>query len=203
MRTVHETEALRPSDPVPRALASAPKPQRLKLIVSSKPPNNNDERAIGSGDADVDDDATICTTSDVDPDMLPALPFEYPPDMKFTNDELSMRPEQLFKLIRRQLHWAEEDGMRLQREIKTLEEKRKKEWQAKELVLANVMEAELANAISRGVDLDSVISLKDDLPHPMLPISGETPYYRIVEPEPIDEELEKNGGPRAQETAGL
>lgn len=61
--------------------------------------------------------------------------------------------------------------------------KRKKEWQAKELVLANVMESELATAVSKDKDHEKVIALKDDLPHPMLPIVGETPWYRVPRPE--------------------
>lgn len=193
MRTVHGTEALRPSDPVPRNHSAAPpKPQRLKLIVNSKPPPS-DERGGGSGDADIDDDATICTTTDIDPDTLPALPFEYPPDVKFTDEELSMRPDQLFKLLRRRIHWSEEDGSELRDELEALEAKRKEEWQAKELVLANVMEAELANAVNCGVDIDKVMSLKDDLPHPMLPISGQTPWFRIVEPEARSQMPETDG----------
>lgn len=194
MRTVHETEALRPSDPVSRNHPLAPaKPQRLKLIVNSKPPPS-DERG-GSGDADVDDDATICTTTDIDPETLPALPFEYPPDVKFTDEELSMRPDHLFKLLRRKIHWAEADGSELRDELEALEAKRKEEWQAKELVLANVMEAELAKAVDCEVDIDidRVMKLKDDLPHPMLPITGETPWFRIVEPEPRNPVPEMDG----------
>ncbi len=91
-----------------------------------------------------------------------------------------MRPDQLFALLRRRVHWAEDEGAKLREELEALEAKRKEEWQAKELVLANVMEAELANAFQHcGADMNSVLSLKEDLPHPMLPIEGQTPWYRI------------------------
>ncbi len=184
MRTVHETEALRPSDPIPRNHSAAQvKPQRLKLIVNSRPPN--DEQ--GNGDGDVDDDATIYSTTDIDPEAPPPLPFEYPLDVHFTEEELSMPPDHLFKLLRRQVHWAEEDGSELRLEIEALQGKRKDEWQAKELVLANLMEAELATAVDKGEDHDKVMALKDDLPHPMLPMSGATPWYRIPQPEAAEE----------------
>lgn len=201
MRTVHGIDYDTPSDPIPRNHSSAPsKTQRLKLYVKSKPPQNNG-RGGGSGDAEVDDDATICTGTDVDADPLPALPFDYPPDLGFTKEELAMRPDQLFRLVRRQLHWTEEENKALCEEVKMLIIKRKKEWQAKELILANMMEAELATAVHHGVDIGQVINLKDDLPYPMLPMSGPTPWYRIVDSEARDEAPDGgNGGDRASAT---
>lgn len=186
MRTVHETEALRPSDPVPRNHPTVPsKPQRLKLIVNSKPPLDSNSRGGDSRNTSIDDDATICTNTSLDPDPIPpsSVPFEYPPDVQFTSEELSMRPDQLFALLRRRVHWAEDDGAELREELEALEAKRKEEWQAKELVLANVMEAELAHAVHCNVDMENVINLKDDLPHPMLPMQGQTPWYRIPDGE--------------------
>lgn len=90
-----------------------------------------------------------------------------------------MRSDQLFALLRRRVRWAEDDGAELRDDLEALEAKRKEEWQAKELVLANVMEAELAKAVESGVDIEQhIMSLKDDLPHPMLPIEGQIPWYR-------------------------
>lgn len=179
MRTVHETEALRPSDPVPRNHSAAQaKPQRLKLIMNRKPPAG--ERSNGDG-ADVDDDATIYTNTDADGDAQSSLPFEYPPDIQFTEEELAMSPSELFRLLRRQVYWSEEENQELRDEVEALEARRKEEWQAKELVLANVMEAELAKAMELDTNgnYETVMKLKDDLPHPMLPMSGATPWYRI------------------------
>lgn len=188
MRTVHETEALRPSDPVPKNHAGISfKPQRLKLIVNSKPPHS-DSRGAESGDASVDDDATIGATSDINPDTFPALPFEYPPDIHFIEDELSMRPDELYKLLRRQVHWAQEEGSELRREAEALEKKRKEMWQAKELVLANLMEAELALALEWGADHDKVCKMTEDLPQTVLPISGRTPWYRVEDKNAEDKE---------------
>lgn len=184
MRTVHETEALRPSDPVPKNHSGTTfKPQRLKLIVNSKPPHN-DGRGVDSAEASIDDDATIGATSDVYPDTFPAVPFEYPPDIHFAEDELLMRPDELFKLLRRQAHWAQQEGSELRKEIEGLEKKRKETWQAKELVLVNFMEAELSHAVELcGADKDEVSKMGEELlPYPMLPITGQTPWYRIEHP---------------------
>ena len=174
MRTVHETEALRPSDPVPKNYSSIPpKPQRLKLIVNSKP------REEGNGDNEVDDEATVYSNTDAEDEVLPAAPFEYPADVQFTEEELEKSPDRLFKLLRRQIHWSEEDGSDLQDEIRSLEAKRKKEWIAKELVLANLMEAEIATAHDKGEHPEIVQKLAEDLPYPMLPIPGPLPWYRF------------------------
>lgn len=181
MRTVHETEALRPSDPVPKHHSAAlQKPQRIKLICSNKPPPQ--QRQPGDGPNADDDNNNDPTHNHPDTDMdshtLP--PFEYPDDVHFTADELALPPDQLFRLLRRQVHWAEGETRDLREETEALERTRKEEWCAKELVLANVMEAELASAMERGTPLETILRLKDDLPHPMLSMEGETPWYRIL-----------------------
>ena len=156
------------------------KPQRLKLFVSSKPPDSDQAHRDGTS---ANSPTPTYHNTELELDSLPPPPFEYPPDIHFSEEELAMPPDQLFRLLRRQVHWAEEDNQELRDEIEALEAKRKEEWQAKELVLANVMEAELANAVSRGENMEKILRLKDDLPHPMLPITGQVPWYRIVEPE--------------------
>jgi len=188
MRTVHETEALRPSDPVPKNYSSIPpKPQRLKLIVNCKPRDQPE----GNDDTEVDDQATVYN-SDQDIDDHPAAPFEYPPELQFTEKELAMPTNQLYRLLRRQHHWAEEESAELLDEVQALEAKKRQEWTQKELVLANVMEAELANAHDKGGNVQHHLL---DLPQPILPIVGrEQPWYRVLaapveEPPPIEGEV--------------
>ena len=161
MRTVHETEALRPSDPIPRNHSAAQlKPQRLKLIVNAKPPESNLDA--------VDQDSTNYTA-----------PSGYPADIQFTEEELALPPSQLFRLLRRQLHWSEEEGRELKDEVQALEVKRKEEWQAKELILTNVAECELAKAVEKGCDHEKIMGLISEfLPPIMLPIRGAEPWYR-------------------------
>lgn len=128
----------------------------------------------------MDDDATIYSNTDAENEGLPAAPFEYPADVQFAEEELEMPPDRLFKLLRRQIHWSGEDGSDLQDEIRSLEAKRKEEWIAKELVLANIMEAEIATAHDKGEHPETVQQLAEDLPLPMLPISGPLPWYRYA-----------------------
>jgi len=170
MRTVHETEALRPSDPVPRNYSSTHfKPQRLKLIINSKPPN--------ASDPEIDDDATIYDNSDVD--NADAAPFEYPSDIQFSAEEIAMPPDELYRQLRREVRWSEQDGIELQNEVKVLEAKEKEEWMAKELVLTNLMEAELAVAHRKGASQMTIEKHMQDLPLAPLPLSGtEVPWYR-------------------------
>ena len=194
MRTVHETEALRPSDPVPKNYSSLPnKPQRLKLIVNAKPRSHTEV----NDETELDDEATVYNT-DNEMERLPAAPFAYPSDIQFTDEELSMPPDQLYRLLRRQVHWSEEDGVEMREEVATLEVKRKNEWLAKELLLANVMEAELANAHDRGEPYDNIQIHLKDLPQPILPMEGVQPWYRssIEEPVPMEAEQMQPEGQR-------
>ena len=177
---MHETEALKPSDPVPKNYTSIPpKPQRLKLIVNSKPRS----QAEANEDTEIDEEATIYNPDD-DTEALTTIPFTYPPDVQLTEEEISMPPDQLFRLLRRQCHWSETDGVDLREEVTALEAKKREEWLEKELVLANVMEAELANAHDKGEPPENIQAHLMDLPQPILPMDGPQPWYRIrVEPE--------------------
>ena len=182
MRTVHETEALRPSDPVPRNYNSSHfKPQRLKLTL--KPPP-----AVAGEKTDVDSNATLSPpptdgAATIPDEDSPALDFEDTSDDMFTKEELAMPADKLFSLLRRQLAWSEEEGERLKAEVEEAETKRWKEWQAKELVLTNLMEAELATAHSKGEDAIKVIRIvHEDLPGEPLPLKGfPQPWYRRVD----------------------
>lgn len=145
MRTVHETEALRPSDPVPKhhnpplsALATpAGKLQRIKLKLSGPPKDEADQ--YGGGDTTtttVNEDGTEAE----DPD---ALVPEYGPELGFDEHELSLRPYDLYRLLRRQIHWAEQESARLRREWETIEPQRKRAWQEKEAIFDDLIEAEV------------------------------------------------------------
>ena len=191
MRTVHETEALRPSDPVPRHHSAAgQKPQRLKLILNSKPPGGSSNSADDNIERDLTMSPHSSVNGDVATDNLPPLPFEYPADIAFTESELDMRPDQLFRLLRRQLAWSERDGRTLGEEVKVLEKKRRDEWTAKELVLANLMEAEAAAAVghANGESERNIMRIvQEDLPGTPLPLRGEVPWYRALSEERVVE----------------
>ncbi|KAL8945653.1 MAG: hypothetical protein Q9222_007837 [Ikaeria aurantiellina] len=185
LRTVHETDNLKPSDPIPRSHSSHQKPQRLKLVFNSKPPSAENNDSHSSPHPNEADERDIADLED-DDDTLPRTrsPSPMPEDLNFTEEELVMPPSQLFRLLRRQVHWAEQEGTALTSENEALDKKREEEWQRKELVLANLMEAELSWAALNGEDGAEIAKWQEDLPFPMLPIVGPTPWYRQTPPYP-------------------
>lgn len=132
MRIVHETEALRPSDPTPRSiLPKSMQPQgsksssRLKIIIK-----NQGARGSDGGQSPAPrrghDGLTPLTVDD-----------------GFTLDELALGTKELWRLLRRQAHWADEEAESLKQEIETMNEIRDKEWLEKEILLDQVINNEM------------------------------------------------------------
>ncbi|TID21490.1 Zinc finger C2H2-type protein [Venturia nashicola] len=172
MRTVHETEALRPSDPVPKHHSSNPqnKSQRVRLTFKGL----GEKAAAGAAngyETPIKPEAPMSNASApaspmTGPTIGPAGDFEYehnniihlpapigssqeytihfPEDVKFTDEELSLPPPQLIRLLKSQLQWAQQDGEVLRKEVEELDARRRREWTAKELALENTTEADLA-----------------------------------------------------------
>jgi len=199
MRTVHETEALRPSDPVPKHHSShALKVQgsggRIKLVFSkgangvgdneksnTSTPGPNNQQA----DGDYDNHVTyVPGPSGNDDDWE----VQYPSDIQFTEDELALPPDQLFRLLRRQLHWAQQESTSLKQSIEELEVQRKSAFFDKELVLENVLEAESViigiKGIPSGPDGAYVRSrIREDIkPAKLLDLQGDKPWWREEDP---------------------
>ncbi len=161
MRTVHETEALRPSDPIPKNHSGPPtRPQRLKLILSAKPPEDTaepeedesssvEEEPNHDQNHDENHDAPTATSS-LDALAAAAARMQhaqatFPPELGFTDVEMAMPPKSLYRLLRRQLHWAEEESAKLKAEVEALEKQHQEEWILKELALEQTLETELAH----------------------------------------------------------
>lgn len=133
MRTVHETEALRPSDPVPKGLQSggaAGKTPKLKIIIRTP-----QSHAAGQDDAvedghSGDDNSTEHLTQLTEKDG-------------FTQRELDMEWQKLHAVCRSQLQWAQEDNETLRRECEKWEEVVKKAWLEKEVLLDQTIKSEL------------------------------------------------------------
>ena len=166
MRTVHETEALRPSDPIPKSHSNPPnRNQRLKLILSARPSGSQ-----------LNGDRYDLAELDVDP-LDPLDSGEHQSKTNGTTIEPSLSIKEQYRLLRRQIHWAEEETEELKAEVDALEKRRKEEWVEKELVLNNVLEAELHYHTRKkggAPDKEKV----DVLPSGYLPLSGPTPWYR-------------------------
>ena len=163
MRTVHETEALRPSDPVPKNHSHPPnKVPRLKLILSAKPPdgpppggrNVGGEELSPSAEESAPHHAKGHDLGPLDTVQLNALaaaaarmqPAQeiYPAELGFTEQEMAMAPRALSHQLRREYQRLEADRDELQTEMERLERRHKKEWMLKELLLENNLEEELA-----------------------------------------------------------
>jgi hypothetical protein len=168
MRTVHETEALRPSDPIPKSYSHPPnRNQRLKLILSARPSDqqlNGDDFEHEFGHADLDHLESL----DSDGQAV---------NTNGANVEPPWPAKEQYRLLRRQIHWAEGETEELKAEVEALEKLRKEEWIEKELVFNNVLEAELHHHTrKRGGAPDK--QKVDVLPSGYLPLSGPTPWYR-------------------------
>lgn len=84
----------------------------------------------------------------------------FPPELGFTAEEEARGPQELWRLLRRQLHWAEEEADALKRQCEMMEEMRKKEWLEKEILLDQTMK----NEISWHVRRSEVLAGRADLP---------------------------------------
>lgn len=130
MRTVHETEALRPSDPVPKSMqGGAGKSKNLKIII--KTPQSH---AAGHDDAVDDGSAGDDSSGDI---FTPLTQ-----DQGFTSKELGMPLDRLARLCRLQVKWAEQEGEQLRDECRQWEELYKQEWLEKEVLLDQVVHSE-------------------------------------------------------------
>ncbi|KAK4193306.1 hypothetical protein QBC35DRAFT_446451 [Podospora australis] len=142
MRTVHQTEDLRPSDPVSKAHHSAGvagKTSKALRIVIKTPQSH----AAGQDDV-VDDDTSRDGSSD---DLFTHLDKEH-----FTDEELDMPIQRLYKMLRAEVRWAENEGEVLRDECKKYEEMYKQEWLEKEVALEQVKRSEQAyNARKKAV----------------------------------------------------
>ena len=175
MRTVHETEALRPSDPVTKHHSSNPsnKFQRIKLVLSAgvkgsserqgstpaspsslHPPAQHPGHNNSGGDADHANN-NVTYIQDLASPGAPTM-VQFPPDLSFTPTELSLPADALFHSLRRTLQYATEEGERLRHEAELLEKERKQEWERKEVLVENYMEMQLLTSkrarLERGDD---------------------------------------------------
>jgi hypothetical protein len=139
MRTVHETEALRPSDPIPKSMQPHVKNgTRLKLVIKQPHDSENQSQSPGAGR-----DSSLYPEF---PNLKTTLDGEnvtnFSTELGFTLEELALGPKELYRLLRRQLHWAEEESDALRRECEMIEAIRKKEWLEKEILLDQVIKNE-------------------------------------------------------------
>ena len=137
MRSVHETEAVRLADSIAKSQSflssssSGPgKFPRLKLKFSQPPKESSSTDEPGEIDE-------ITRQSDaVDAEFVSRA-------LGFDEHELSLPLDYLFRLLRKQLTWAEQETERLNREWEVIMEGRRAAWKQKEAILEKVIHTEL------------------------------------------------------------
>ena len=138
MRSVHETDTLRPSDSKTNAVLGnvagtpASKLQRIRLKLSHPPKEPG---------AESEPHESILSTSAAD-DEDSTMP-EYGPELGFDDHELAMHPQDLYRLLRRQINWAEKESAQLRAEWDDIRPKREQSWLEKEAVFDDVIDGEL------------------------------------------------------------
>ncbi|ODA79617.1 hypothetical protein RJ55_05211 [Drechmeria coniospora] len=158
MRTVHETEALRPSDPVPKSMQSGPTGRSGKLKIIIKTPQSH-----GAGQEDGADGSV--NGEDLNAEYFTALTSDI-----FSADELAFPVDKLYRKCYWESKWADDVGETLRKECKEWEEIYYKEWLEKEVMLTQVIKNEVdwhdrRQAILSGkvdVQISGAINGQDD-----------------------------------------
>lgn len=184
MRTVHEPEQLKGDAALP-----SKKPVKLKITNGTSLRPAPDE----SGPTHDEDGNPVTPSGDNDNIKYipahhpitgqPGFMITYPPDIHFTSWESSVPANQLMRLLRRQLHWAEKEGAALKEELAELERIRKEEYGLKDILLEGVLEAELSrgeqDGLLRGLDENVRQRMQADVePAKQIEWKGGTPAWR-------------------------
>ncbi|USW48114.1 Putative Zinc finger C2H2-type [Septoria linicola] len=195
MRTVHEPEPARGS-------AAEAAPATAKGKASLKLKSNGGPKGISAQDMGptLDEDGNLVEPSPANDNITyipahhpitgqPGFMIHYPPDIHFTAWESSITADQLMRLLRRQVHWAEKEGQALKSQVDSLEQQKRDEWQLKEILLEGAMEAELEQAeqdqILRNVDSRVKEAMEKDIePAKQLQWSKGQPRWRM-KPAPL------------------
>lgn len=143
MRTVHETEALRPSDPIPKNHTGGPlgagvggngNLKRIKLVFGQK--EKISRPGLGTGElpplpASRPANGTTnghAAEIETDIDSVPFGPLDdpsyYPDEMRHacSDYELTLPPSQLYQVLRRQLRWAQRESEQLTQQLNDLQD---------------------------------------------------------------------------------
>lgn len=142
MRSVHEAETVRPSDTKAtsgaiNSVAGTPasKLQRIRLKLSQPKETGNEP------DQPHDPIVPVPTGSETDLDDT-TMP-EFGPELDFDEHELAMHPHDLYRVLRRQIHWAEKESARLRTEWDGLRPQRERAWLEKEAIFEDLIHGEL------------------------------------------------------------
>jgi len=173
MRTVHENEAPKTLEhysknphaalaekpeketgtpmrgtPIPAQPSIVKPPQKLKLLLN---PSRSSVSSVPHANGAAPGTIYTGDITPLSPESRDTTFGPLPVDLGFTADEASMSRHDLFRLLRRQVHWAEQNARSLNSSLSTLESMRKTEFLAKELALENALEGAYAAAERKGL----------------------------------------------------
>lgn len=161
MRTVHEPEAAKGAgaEPAPTTTAKGKSGKGKLTNGSAKAAPAAQEQGLGPTH---DEDGNEVDPSPVNDNITyipahhpitgqPGFMIHYPPDIHFTAWESAISADQLMRLLRRQVHWAQQEGEELKHEVEALEQQKREEWQLKEILLEGVLEEEISLAERRNL----------------------------------------------------
>ncbi|KAJ5160392.1 uncharacterized protein N7482_007396 [Penicillium canariense] len=140
MRSVHELDNLRSADAkggITGTLTGTPasKLQRIRLKLSQP------AKESGSEPEQITEPllSSITANDDAEDTSMPDLG----PELGFDDRELAMAPHDLYRLLRRQIFWAEKETAQMKFEWDGLRPKREQAWLEKEAIFDDVIDAEL------------------------------------------------------------
>ncbi len=67
----------------------------------------------------------------------------YPTELAFTAEEEARGPQELYRLLRRQILWAEEDAESLKQQCEAIEELYRREWQEREFLTRQTIQVDV------------------------------------------------------------
>lgn len=199
MRTVHEPE---PSKSAPGSSTDPPptskKGPKVKLLNGSSAAKVTNPAELGPTH-DEDGNAVEPSAPSDNITYIPAhhpitgqpgFMIHYPPDIHFSAWESSIAADQLMRLLRRQLHWAQKESDELKAEVEQLEQQKREEWELKEILLEGVMDAELSSSDLSNVDARIRETMeKDAQPGKRLEWTGGDPKWRRARPPPLRSDI--------------
>lgn len=174
MRTIHLAEALRQQQPSTDVSGKQTEPEqpvkgRPKIILKMQGGGNlrrGTESSTANGDAATD---TTAGDDDHSPDRAGTALSQYEELLAawehgplFTAEERATPPDKLMRLLELRLRLAEEEGDALRRECDELEKEYRREWLEKEILLEQMIEAEVAWNDRRRAVLAGEVDVKVD-----------------------------------------
>ncbi|KAL7268755.1 hypothetical protein RUND412_008611 [Rhizina undulata] len=161
MRTVHETEALRPSDPIPKShpnhphnvasAAYAESVRRRRALLRNLDLSTHQRRGSDGSQTETDSELESYERKkrrrrdgdrEIKREEIEEIGY-YQPEDGFDPDEETHPPKVLERLLKRKLAWAESQNEELREEVEMLEKRRREAWIKKEVLLERVLGEEL------------------------------------------------------------